>query len=52
MCHLFQLLKLLQREAKVKFVYFFWFLNDFQIRFIKIYFYNDKIQIDKRLVTN
>lgn len=30
MCHLFQLLKLMQREVKVKFVYFFWFLNDFQ----------------------
>lgn len=38
MCHLFQLLKLLQREAKVKFVYIFWFLNDFQIRFFPLKF--------------
>lgn len=38
MCHLFQLLKLLQHEAKVKFVYFFWFLNDFQIRFFPLKF--------------
>lgn len=49
MCHLFQLLKLLQREAKVKFVYFFGFLNDFQIRFFPLKF---TFILIKRLVTN